>query len=167
MRFPILYKNERIFNFKEIWIKFPSCYLKGSWKNKPYHDNRQYPTILSSQEISQPAGNFFEPKGFLCSKSSKVLNRSDPMGSVLLKRFSGVGARSLVAHPWKRVIPLPASVARQNSRWGSAARKNAVRASSVENWSTVLRGSSAAGTQWLFLLTFFIFFFLLYSTYVY
>ena len=36
----------------------------------------------------------------------------------------------------------------------SAARNNAVRASTVENWSTALRGPSAARARWLILLTF-------------
>ena len=37
--------------------------------------------------------------------------------------------------------------------------KDAVRASAVENSSTALRGTSVAGARWLFLLTFFFFFY--------
>ena len=59
---------------------------------------------------------------------------------------------------------LPASVARRNSRGDSAARKNAVRASGVENWSTALRGPSAEGVRWLFLYKFFFFFYTITST---
>ena len=51
------------------------------------------------------------------------------------------------------------SVARRNSRGASAARKNAIRASVVENWSTALCGPSAAGARWLFSPTFFFFFY--------
>ena len=47
----------------------------------------------------------------------------------------------------------------QNSRGDSAARKIVVRASAVENWSTALRGLSAAGARWLILLTFLFFFY--------
>ena len=41
-------------------------------------------------------------------------------------------------------IKLPASVARQNSHGDSAARKNAVCASAVENGSNALRGDASA-----------------------
>ena len=41
----------------------------------------------------------------------------------------------------------------------SAARKNAVRASALKNKSSALRGPSAMGARWLFLLTFYFFFF--------
>ena len=47
------------------------------------------------------------------------------------------------------ILSLPASVARQNSRGDSA----------VENWSTALRGPSAVRARWLFLRTFFFFFY--------
>ena len=53
------------------------------------------------------------------------------------------------------LLKLPVSVARRNSRGDSAARKNAVRASAVENWSTALRGPSAWGARSLFLHNFF------------
>ena len=54
---------------------------------------------------------------------------------------------------------LSASLARRNSRGDSVERKNAARASTVENWSTPLRGPKEVGARWLFLLTFFFFFY--------
>ena len=56
---------------------------------------------------------------------------------------------------------LPAPVARRNSRGDSAARKNAVRGSAVENWSTALRGPSTEGVRWLFLYKLFLFFYII------
>ena len=53
---------------------------------------------------------------------------------------------------------LPASVARWNAHGDSVARKNAFRATAVENWSPALRGPSAAEARWLiFLISFFFF----------
>ena len=47
--------------------------------------------------------------------------------------------------PWKGDVAwLPASVAQWNSRKDGAAKKKEVRASALENWSTALRGLSAA-----------------------
>ena len=51
----------------------------------------------------------------------------------------------------------PASVARRNSRGDSAARKNEVRASAVENCSTALRDNSTVAARWIISITFFFF----------
>ena len=50
---------------------------------------------------------------------------------------------------------LPASLARRYLRADNAAKKNAVHASAVENYSTAFRGTCAAGARWLFLLFFY------------
>ena len=52
-----------------------------------------------------------------------------------------------------------ASIPSQIDCFSGAVRKNAVHASALENWSMALRGTSAAGARWLFLLTFFFFFY--------
>ena len=44
-------------------------------------------------------------------------------------------------------------------RGDSAAIKNAILASAVENWSTALRGPSAEGARWLFFFKIFFFFY--------
>ena len=52
---------------------------------------------------------------------------------------------------------LPASVVRRNSCGESAAKKNVLPASAVENWSTALRSPSMVRAGWLILTTFSLF----------